>query len=83
MQSSGVGSRLLPADELLKNNSERELDKLWEKEIEYYRSIEQLREGFVRTYGFQFHKVVSLIDRDNIKIVSLHALGSFIQGHGV
>jgi hypothetical protein len=39
MQSSGIASRLLPADELLRNNSERELAKLWEKEIEYYRSI--------------------------------------------
>jgi hypothetical protein len=59
------------------------LAKLWEKEIEYYRSIEQLREGFVKTYGFQFHKVVALIDRDNTKAVSLSAASSFIQGHGV
>ena len=83
MQSSGIGSRLLPADELLRNNSERELAKLWEKEIEYYRSIEQLREEFVRAYGFQFQKVVSLIDKGNSRSVSLSALGSFIQGHGV
>jgi hypothetical protein len=39
MQSSGVGSRLLPSDELLKNNSEREMAKMFEKEIEYYRTI--------------------------------------------
>jgi hypothetical protein len=39
MQSSGIGSRLMPSDELLKNNSERELAKLFEKEIDYYRSI--------------------------------------------
>jgi hypothetical protein len=67
----------------LRNNSERELAKLWEKEIEYYRSIEQLREEFVRAYGFQFHKVVALIDRDGSKTISLSALGGFIQGHGV
>jgi hypothetical protein len=83
MQSSGLASRLLPADELLRNNSERELAKLWEKEIEYYRSIEQLREQFVKTYGFQFQKVLALIDRDNTKTVSLSALGSFIQARGV
>ena len=57
--------------------------KLWEKEIEYYRSIEQLREQFVKTYGFQFQKVLTLIDRDNTKTVSLSVLGSFIQARGV
>lgn len=83
MQSSGVGSRLLPADELLRNNGEREFAKLLEKEIEYYRAIEQLREGFVKTYGFQFNKVISLIDRNNTKQILLNALAAFIQQQGV
>lgn len=71
MQSSGVGSRLLPADELLRNNSEREVAKIFEKEIEYYRAIEQLREEFVRLYGFQFNTVITQIDREGRGSVGL------------
>lgn len=71
MQSSGVGSRLLPADELLRNNSEREVAKIFEKEIEYYRAIEQLREEFVRLYGFQFNAVITQIDREGRGSVGL------------
>lgn len=83
MQSSGIGSRLMPADELLKNNSEREIAKIFEKEIEYYRAIEQLREEFVRVYGFQFNAVITHIDREAKGTISIDKLVKFIQQNGV
>ena len=43
MQSSGLGTSMLQADELLRNSSEREVAQMIEKEIGYYRQIEQLR----------------------------------------
>lgn len=37
----------------------------------------------MKAYGFQFGKIISLIDRDNTKAVTLPALVAFIQQHGV
>lgn len=53
---------MLQADELLRNSSEREVAQMIEKEIGYYRQIEQLREGFVKQYGMQFNAVISRME---------------------
>ena len=57
--------------------------KLFEKEIEYYRSIEQLKEEFVKQFGFQFNTVISQIDREHRGNVGISTLVGFIQQHGV
>ncbi len=61
----------------------REIAKIFEKEIEYYRAIEQLREEFVRVYGFQFNAVITHIDREAKGIISIDKLVKFIQQNGV
>lgn len=81
MSNSGIG--LQPADQLLRNNSERELAHLLEKELEYYRSIEQLREQFVQAFGFQFGGVTAMIDREKRGVVNAAAMIGFVQQHGV
>lgn len=83
MQNSGLGTSLLQADELLRNTGEREVALLLEKEIGYYRQIEQLREGFVKQYGMQFNTVIKRMEGQERGVVSLNSLVSFIQGHGV
>ena len=57
-----MGASMLQADELLRNSSEREVAQMIEKEIGYYRQIEQLREGFVKQYGMQFNAVISRME---------------------
>ena len=57
-------------DELIKNFGEREVSKVFEKEIEFYRTIEQLKEGFIKKHGFSFKNVLSQIDREKSGRVS-------------
>lgn len=73
----------MPADELLKNNSERQIAKIFEKEIEYYRAIEQLREEFVKIYGFQFNSVITHIDREGKGTIYIDKMVKFIQQNGI
>lgn len=48
-------------DLLVKNYTEREIAKILEKEIEFYRSIETLKEDFVLNYGYSFQGIYEAI----------------------
>lgn len=51
-------------DELIKNFGEREVSKMLEKEIEFYRTIEQLKEDFIKKHGYSFKNVIAMVDRE-------------------
>ena len=35
-----------------------------EKEIEFYRTIEQLKEDFIKKHGYSFKNVIAMVDRE-------------------
>jgi hypothetical protein len=51
----------MTGDLLVKNYTERETAKLFEKEIEFYRSLETLKDDFVRNYGYSFQDLYEAI----------------------
>jgi hypothetical protein len=51
----------MTGDLLVKNYTERETAKIFEKEIEFYRSLETLKEDFVRNYGYSFQGLYEMI----------------------
>ena len=52
-------------EEVIKSYGEREFAKMYEKELEFYRTVEQLKENFINKYGFSFKNVISQIDQHN------------------
>ena len=58
-------SILSGGEEIIKSYGEREFAKMYEKELEFYRTVEQLKENFINKYGFAFKNVISQIDKHN------------------
>ena len=49
----------------MKNRKLKLKDHKHEKELEFYRTVEQLKENFINKYGFAFKNVISQIDKHN------------------
>ena len=56
---------VLSGEEVIKSYGEREFAKMYEKELQFYRTVEQLKENFINKYGFAFKNVISQIDKHN------------------
>lgn len=54
-----------------------------EKEIEFYRTIEQLKEEFIKNHGYNFKSVIISIDKEKKGNISFNMLINFIHSHGV
>lgn len=70
----------ITGDLLVKNFTERETAKIFEKEIEFYRSLETLKEDFVRSYGYSFQDLYESIAGKS-GIIDEGSLTAFIYRH--